>query len=225
MLGYIMFSNESSELASVFMIVSIFSYLISLSFHEFAHAFTATKMGDNTPKSAGRLTLNPFRHLDLMGFLCFILIGIGWAKPVPINPVNFKKYRTGTRLVSISGILTNFMLGLIAAVTCLILSKTVGFNTDVMVYVYLFLLSMMLVNSFLALFNLLPIYPFDGFKFICTFMKTENGFIRYSLKNGFKIMLGIIIICSLTQIMFGFDILDWYLSILYNYVFIPIAGV
>ena len=72
-------------------------YLIALTFHEWAHSFIAYKQGDFTPKMAGRLSLNPAKHLDFWGFICFMVAGIGWAKPVPINPINFKKYRKGDR--------------------------------------------------------------------------------------------------------------------------------
>ena len=90
-------------------LISVVVFFISLAMHEFAHGFVAYKMGDPTPKMAGRVTLNPFKHLDLMGFLFFIFFGFGWAKPMPVNPLNFKKYKKGVRLVSIAGVLTNFL--------------------------------------------------------------------------------------------------------------------
>ena len=107
MLYYILFNDYYTPREAVIVfLITIFVYLISLTLHEFAHSLTAYKMGDPTPKLMGRLTLNPFKHLSLGGFLMFVLLGIGWAKPVPINPLNFKRYRKGIRLVSISGILT-----------------------------------------------------------------------------------------------------------------------
>ena len=100
--------------------------MISLTIHEFAHGLAAVKMGDPTPKMAGRLTLNPFKHLDLKGFLLFILLGVGWAKPMPVNPMNFKKFKKGTRIVSIAGVLANFIIGLLAAIILAIIFANVG---------------------------------------------------------------------------------------------------
>lgn len=209
--------------AVIVFLITVFVFLISLSMHEFSHALMAYKLGDITPKVTGRLTLNPFKHLSLSGFLWFIILGIGWAKPVPVNPLNFKKFRTGIRCVSIAGITANFVLGLLAAIIYAILAATVGFSSVAMDYVFLVLQYFMIVNSFLALFNLLPIYPLDGFNFVSSFLRADNKFIQYNVKNGYKILLVILLICLLIEILFSFDILSWLLSLLYNYVFVPIA--
>ena len=225
MIYYFLFNeSRSSREAVIAFLISIVAYFVSLSVHEFAHAFVAVKMGDSTPKLMGRLSLNPFKHLDMIGFLSFMFVGIGWAKPVQVNPLNFKKYKLGNRLVSIAGVLSNFILGLIAAGIYAILISTVGVaSSGVLPYVYDILMCFMLVNSFLAMYNMLPIYPMDGFNFITTFMKTENKFIKYNLKNGFKILFTIILVSLLTDVFFGFDLLDWYLALLYNHVYIPIV--
>ena len=117
MLYYILFNQDlTAEEAVIHFLITIFVYLISLTIHEFAHAFSAFKCGDPTAKLAGRMTLNPFKHLDMMGFLMFIFLGVGWAKPVPINPINFKKYKKGTRIVSLAGVTANLILGLISSI-------------------------------------------------------------------------------------------------------------
>ncbi len=224
MLFYLFDSNFSSpESAVIIFLITIFAFIFSLSLHEFAHAFAAVKMGDETPKQAGRLTLNPFKHLSIMGFLFFMLCGFGWAKPTPVNPLKFKKYRTGIRWVSVSGVLTNFLFGLIAAILSAVLRATVGVPGEAMQYVYLALDSLMWVNSFLVLFNILPIYPSDGFTFISTFMTSNNKFLQFSIKNAMKILLAVILTSIFIDLLFNFDILNWYLTILYNYVYLPIT--
>ena len=89
--------------------------LLSLSLHEFAHGFVAYKQGDATPKIAGRLSLNPLTHIEPLGFVMLMFVGIGWAKPMPINPTNFKKYRSGIAKVSIAGILANLILCIVGS--------------------------------------------------------------------------------------------------------------
>ena len=91
----------------------MFAIVIGFSMHEFAHAFSAVKLGDPTPKALGRLTLNPLKHIDIFGLIGFLVVGFGWAKPVEINPFNFKKIRRDTFIVSISGVTVNLLLAFI----------------------------------------------------------------------------------------------------------------
>ena len=224
MLYYILFQNNlTASEAVIHFLITIFVYMFSLAIHEFAHAFSAFKMGDPTAKLAGRMSLNPFKHLDFMGFLMFLFLGVGWAKPVPINPLNFKKYKKGTRIVSSSGVIANFSLGLISAITMAILLATVGVGGVAMGYVYNVLMYFMLVNSFLVMFNVLPIPPMDGYNFIASFMKTENKFLKFTMRNGFKVLIGILILGLFTDLFFGFDIFTIYLSVLNDWVFMPIT--
>ncbi|HJD05957.1 MAG TPA: site-2 protease family protein [Candidatus Onthoplasma faecipullorum] len=224
MLYYILFSSElTAQEAVVIFLITIVAFFVSLSVHEFAHGFTAVKMGDPTPKLAGRVTLNPFKHISLSGLICFALLGVGWAKPMPINPLNFKKYRKGIRLTSIAGILANFILGLICAIIFALIIAFAPVSNVYIEYILLTLQYFMLVNSFLALFNILPIYPLDGFNFVTSFMKADNKFIQYNVRNGFKILLGILLATVLIDLLFGFDILDFYLSLIYNYIYMPIG--
>ncbi len=224
MLYYLLFGSDmTAEQAVINFVITIIVFVISLSIHEFAHALSAFKQGDPTAKLAGRLTLNPFKHLSPSGFLMFVFFGVGWAKPTPVNPLNFKKYRSGIRKVSSAGVIANFILGLISAVLYAILYWTIGVPNEFMMYLLLILQYFMLINSFLALFNILPIYPLDGFNFITSFMKTENKYIRFNLKNGNNILIGILLTSLIIEIIFGFDLIDLYLSLLYNYVYMPIT--
>ena len=224
MLYYILFNTNLTATDSVIhFLITIFIYMISLTIHEFAHAFVAFKCGDPTAKLAGRMTLNPLKHLDMMGFLMFIFLGVGWAKPVPTNPMNYRNYKKGTRAVSISGVTANLLLGLISAGTIAILSATVGINGEVMGYIYYILFYFMLVNSFLVMFNIMPIPPMDGFNFISTFCKPNNKFLNFMARNALRIILGILLLGFVTDLLFGFDIFTVYLMLLHEYVFVPIS--
>ena len=202
----------------IMFIFSIIVFFISLALHEFAHAYAAYKMGDLTPKVQGRLTLNPTKHLDLSGFLCFMFFGFGWAKPVQINPLNFKKYRTGMRIVSVAGVLMNVFIGLLSAAIYAILLTTVGIPSKAMLYVYLLLEMFMIVNSALAIFNFLPIMPLDGFNFLTSFFKSENKYTRFNLRYGTILLFVVLILNIIVDRYFNFNIL----TLLYDYVFTPI---
>ncbi len=224
MLYYILFSsNLTAQDAVIHFLITIFVYLISLTIHEFAHAFVAYKCGDQTAKLSGRMTLNPLKHLDMMGFLMFIFLGVGWAKPVPTNPMNYRKFKKGTRAVAISGITANLLLGLLSAGIIAILTATVGINGVAMSYVYYILFYFMLVNSFLVMFNIMPIPPMDGFNFIATFCKPDNKFLNFMARNALRIFIGILLLGFITDLMFGFDIFTVYLMLLHDYVFLPIS--
>lgn len=214
MLYYILFNTDlTAEEAVIHFLITVAVFMISLTIHEFAHAFAAFKCGDNTAKLAGRMTLNPFKHLNLSGFIFFMLLGVGWAKPVPINPLNFKKYKKGTRWVSVSGVLANFVLAVLSATIFIVLSLTVGLGGNLMFWIYYILIYLIIINGFLLMFNILPIHPLDGFNFVISFMKSENKFIKFMARNGAKLLIGIILLSLITDLLFGFDILSFYLSL------------
>lgn len=134
-------------------IFAIPSLLIASSFHEYAHALMATKLGDYTAKSVGRLSLNPLSHIDPIGALMMVIAGFGWSKPVPINEYNFTKPVLHTAFTAAAGPLSNLLLALIAALLFKIFPTT-------------FFLVFLTVNISLAVFNLLPIPPLDGHKIV-----------------------------------------------------------
>ncbi len=227
MLFYILVNQGlTADQAVIYFLITMFVFLVSLTVHEFAHGYVAYKCGDMTPRLSGRLTLNPFKHLDLMGFLSFIILGVGWAKPIPVNPLNFKKFRKGQRLVSVAGVIANFLLGLLNAIFLLILFvvvKNTGINNEFASYLASIFSYFMVINSFLFMFNILPIYPLDGFNFITTFMRAENSYIKFNLRNGVKILLIILLTTSFIEMLTGFDIFYEYLSLLDTLIYSPIA--
>jgi len=134
--------------------------IIGLTVHEWAHAYAAYRLGDPTARNLGRMTLNPLAHFDVFGFLCLLLVGFGWAKPVPINPRNFKHYRRDDIIVSLAGITMNLIVAFfftfiyVAGVLKWGLSDNEAF-TSIFLYI-------VVINLSLMLFNLIPIYPLDG---------------------------------------------------------------
>lgn len=146
--------------------------LFSLSVHEFAHAWTAYLSGDDTARLQGRMTLNPFAHIDPVGTVVLPLMGIfagtplfGWAKPVPVNPRNFHKYRRDDMLVSLAGIIANLCIATAAAVVIRVLIVLGRGGLEVPEAVLNFLGYFFQINVLLAIFNLIPIPPLDGFQF------------------------------------------------------------
>ena len=137
--------------------------LIGLSFHEFAHALAATKMGDDTPRLMGRLTLDPFAHFDPIGLGMLLLLGFGYGKPVVVNPARFKNRFWGELLVAISGVLMNFILAFLF--TFLYLARVFKFNVT-NYYVTTIVLNIISINIVLMVFNLLPLPPLDGYRVV-----------------------------------------------------------
>lgn len=156
--------------------------LIVLPLHEFAHAFAAVKSGDMTPKLYRRYTLNPLAHFDLIGLVCFLVARFGWAKPVPVNANNFRNYKRGCFFVSIAGVSANYLTAFIVyplAILSLSYLPEFGYFTYVinntLIFIYTFSLSFMV-------FNLIPVYPLDGFRVVDVFAK-KRGKIYWFLRT------------------------------------------
>jgi Zn-dependent protease len=163
-----MLNNSPSELIS-----AIITLLVAFSFHEFSHAWTATRFGDDTPRLFGRLTLNPLSHLDLIGSLMLIFTGFGWAKPVPINPQKIRRHSpSALMLVAASGPLSNFLLALIAAVPLRLgwLSYSMTPVASFMPTPLEFTIYFFYTNLGLMVFNLLPLPPLDGEEILMFFL-------------------------------------------------------
>jgi Zn-dependent protease len=142
--------------------------LISLTVHELAHGWTARRLGDDTAQRAGRLTLNPLSHLDWFGAIMLMVGPFGWAKPVPVNPMNLRNPRKDMIWVSLAGPLANILLGYAAA-----LAYVYVFQGSVQGYAKLFFLYFILINIGLSFFNLLPFPPLDGSNILRGFLSRE----------------------------------------------------
>ncbi len=140
--------------------------LIAITFHEFAHARMAYYFGDATAQRQGRMNLNPLSHLDPLGTVMILLVGFGWAKPVPINPYNFNRYRKGLRWVSFAGPMVNFILGFIGLLFFNLLYSR-GITGGLFVQ---FMMVLAQLNILLGIFNLIPVPPLDGSKILMSFL-------------------------------------------------------
>ena len=144
-------------------VLMIIALLLSLILHELGHGFVALKCGDPTAKMMGRLTLDPRKHLDPVGAICMFLLGVGWAKPVPINPWNFKHRDRDMILVSFAGIFVNLILFLVFT---FLLALSLRWDGQVAEYARTFIMDMVSFNISLAIFNLIPVPPLDGFRLV-----------------------------------------------------------
>jgi len=149
--------------------------LIAISMHEFAHGFVSYKLGDMTPKLDGRLTLNPFKHLDLWGTLCLLLFHVGWAKPVRVNTRNYKNRKRDLILVSAAGPAANFIMAFLFMLLYGIINK-LGTHGVIINYLYVLCYYAAVLNVGLGVFNLIPIPPMDGSNILLELVPSVNQF-------------------------------------------------
>jgi len=147
--------------------------VIGLTVHEFSHAYAAYKLGDSTAKEEGRLTLNPLKHIDWLGFFLIIIAGFGWAKPVSFNPNNLKNKHRDEIIISVAGPISNFILAILFFVIARILYSTSYFQTSGLEIINL-IMTWGIINFSLFVFNLIPIPPLDGSHIYLTYLKEIN---------------------------------------------------
>lgn len=166
-------------------LVQIVGIAVAISVHEFGHAYSAHLLGDDTAKMYGRMTLNPAKHLDIMGLIAMLIVHIGWAKPVPVNPNNFKNHKVGNVIVSLAGVTANIIISII----CVIIKKHVN------MYAITEITSAIIIyNVSFAAFNLLPIPPLDGWGVISSFIPYKYNEIAYKYESMSSIIFLVLII-------------------------------
>lgn len=184
-----MFLFSIFEVNPLYVIPWVVAIVLAIGVHEFFHAWSAHKQGDDTAEREGRLTLNPLAHIDWMGLILLLVIGFGWGKPTPFNPYNLKYKKWGSALVSLAGPASNLLMALAA----LTLFKLFGFtnlnwflSTN---FLEVFLLFMIQLNVVLFVFNLIPIPPLDGSKILYTFLGPNRQQLIFMLERQGPILL------------------------------------
>lgn len=196
--------------------------IIALSFHEWGHAYAAFKMGDPTARNLGRMTLNPLAHIDPIGFLMMVVVGFGWAKPVPVNSNNYKSYKKGELVVSLAGVTMNLILAIVGAFLLSLFFK-LGFsgrielNRPAAITANL-LNNFVFLNLCLMLFNLLPIFPLDGFHVAEVLLSKYVGHKPFAFlkQYGQYILIAVLVLGYFSGTSLMGDAADWLRSALLN---------
>ena len=218
---------------AISIILTLPTILIALSAHEAAHGYIAYKLGDRTAFNLGRITLNPFKHLDPIGALCMLVCGYGWAKPVPINARNFKDPRKGMALTALAGPVTNLILGTIGvifyyltiyvantkAVAGVIMQNETAFIAVQMIVTFCYYFAYL--NFLYTVFNLIPVPPFDGSRIFSVVLpaKAYFGIMKYE-RYYLIAILAISIVCSR---LFHFSPFSWLADKLFELISFPFA--
>jgi Zn-dependent protease len=178
-----------------FILVGMFSIVI----HEISHGYVALLNGDDTARRQGRLSLNPVVHFQLTGVIMLLLVGFGWAKPVPVNSSNFTNYKKGMLTVSLAGVSANLIIAgilmlilFLSAKSIFLIYSTSLFFKFLQVFFYTTLTVGIKINLMLTLFNLLPIYPLDGYNVISTLFPRNIAFQQFMIKYGFILLIIVI---------------------------------
>lgn len=220
MLLYHIFSSSMSFSEKIiYLTVYIIVLAWSLSIHEFMHAWVAEKMGDDTPRRQGRISLNPMAHIDPTGAILLLLAGFGWGKPVQINPNNLKRFKRWNceRLISLAGVFANFVMALISSLFFVffwVYFRKHGASSEkvemIQTIVKFFFEMLTEVNLGLMAFNLIPVPPLDGYRFVYTFIPYNwrqkfNEVVKYSA----YIFLGLILLENFTHVDILSRIINW----------------
>ncbi|MBR2722267.1 MAG: site-2 protease family protein [Clostridia bacterium] len=221
--------NPKEAIASLLLALPVI--FLALSVHEVAHGFVAWKCGDSTAYNLGRLTLNPLKHLDPMGTLCMLLVGYGWAKPVPVNTRNFRNPKRGMALTAAAGPAANLLMGIFGSVLAGVFLALMNYThlTDspilwqnVCTWSYILFNLMGYLNFMYMAFNLIPVPPFDGSRIALFFLPEKTYFkvMRYER----QIMMGVLLTLLVLSYLLDFSPFAWIAQFLSSLIEFPIAN-
>ncbi len=190
-------SNITDYLYS--MLLSLPAIIVAFSFHEWGHAYAAYRLGDPTAKNLGRMTVNPIAHIDPIGFLLLLIVGFGWAKPVPVNPRNFSNYKRDDIIVSLAGVTMNLIIAIVFAFIFVLMIKLQVTNE----VLYTIISAFITINIGLMLFNIIPVPPLDGSHvFLSLFAsKLSSKFLMFYQQYRYYLMLVVVIVLNRTGIL------------------------
>lgn len=198
-------------------IVRVMIIFLILPIHEYAHAWAAKKLGDDTALYSGRLTLNPLAHIDILGAIFLFFTGFGWAKPVPVNPIRFKKPRKGMALTALAGPASNLIVAFIAMIIYrFILYSDISDKMGIQnaSFVFFMISAFISINIGLAVFNLLPIPPLDGSKILSYFTSAKFDKFLFQYQQYLPIIFIVLIVSGILS-----GPINWISSIIYDGMF------
>jgi Zn-dependent protease len=188
----------------------VITLIIAFTAHEFSHAYVADRFGDDTPRLHGRLTLNPIKHLDVIGSLMLIIMGFGWAKPVPVNPTKLRQHsRSAFMWVSLAGPLSNLLMALLAVIPLRLKLFTLTTSDSFLPSPAEFLLTFILINILLLVFNLIPVAPLDGEK-VLEFLLPQQWSNQYAKFKPYGPIVLLVLVFILPR--FGVNLLGWIMN-------------
>lgn len=193
------FSDPVSWFMNVLMTLP--AIIIGLSFHEYAHAYVANKLGDPTPRMQGRVTINPMAHVDPIGLAALIFAGFGWGVPVQINPANFRNRRRDELLVSLAGVVMNLIIAIVFTIIAKVLLLTLGYSmmsTSWGSILWTMIMYIIQINLVLMIFNLIPCPPLDGFSVISEIFDIKHTDFYWTVYRYGNIILMALIIFGIT---------------------------
>lgn len=183
----------------------VIAFLFTLAIHEGAHALVSHLLGDQTAEREGRLTLNPVAHVDIVGFLALVTVGFGWGKPVPFNPYNLRYQKWGPTFIALAGPGSNLVFGTVCILLASLLTSVFQFSASNLLLVTLSLMGYL--NFLLLLFNLIPLPPLDGSKFVLSLLSSEQhrGLRELLERSGPLLLLG----CMFADATLGIGFFSW----------------